>query len=103
MECPGEVKLHDLPGSGLVGSTQWPPDCSLTAGLVFVECPRHAYIGGFDFQTVMSRNMKHWLILCLALIGTWLLWSGHFENPLIIGLGALSALFCMWVCADANH
>jgi multicomponent Na+:H+ antiporter subunit E len=43
--------------------------------------------------------MKHWLTLCLALIGTWLLWSGHFENLFIIGIGALSVLFCMWVCA----
>lgn len=42
--------------------------------------------------------MKHWLTLCLALIATWLFWSGHFENPFILALGVTSALFCLWVC-----
>jgi multicomponent Na+:H+ antiporter subunit E len=42
--------------------------------------------------------MKHWLTLCLALFGSWLLWSGHFENPFLLTLGVLSALFCLWIC-----
>jgi len=42
--------------------------------------------------------MKHWLTLFLALFGSWLLWSGHFENPFILALGGFSALFCLWLC-----
>lgn len=42
--------------------------------------------------------MKHWLTLFLAMFGSWLFWSGHFDKPFILGLGLLSALFCLWIC-----
>jgi multicomponent Na+:H+ antiporter subunit E len=67
--------------------------------LVFIANPCHAYIGGFDFQSVMLPIMKHWLTFCLALISSWLLWSGHFDNLFILAIGALSVMICMWICA----
>ena len=42
--------------------------------------------------------MKHWLTLFLALVLSWLAWSGHFENPFILAIGGLSVLFCLWIC-----
>lgn len=35
--------------------------------------------------------------LTLALIASWSLWSGHFENWFIPILGGLSILLCMWI------
>lgn len=35
-------------------------------------------------------------LLFVILLITWLLWSGMFK-PLIIGLGAVSCAFCMWL------
>lgn len=41
--------------------------------------------------------MKYTVILTLALIGVWLVWSGHFDKPFILGLGLLSVLFSVWM------
>ncbi|MBB3206869.1 multicomponent Na+:H+ antiporter subunit E [Rhodopirellula rubra] len=41
--------------------------------------------------------MKYALTLLVALVANWLLWSGHFDNPFLIGLGAASCLFCLWL------
>jgi len=41
--------------------------------------------------------MKYSLTLGATLFAFWLLWSGHFDKPFIIALGALSCLFCIWV------
>lgn len=42
--------------------------------------------------------MKYSLVLIFALVATWLLWSGHYQNPFMLILGALSILFTMTVC-----
>lgn len=33
----------------------------------------------------------------LLLFAAWLLWSGHFDSPLLIGLGVASCLFVVWL------
>ncbi len=40
--------------------------------------------------------MKYTFTLALALISSWLLWSGIFE-PFLIGLGVISCIVCMWI------
>lgn len=37
------------------------------------------------------------LILTLALVGTWLVWSGLFK-PLLLGLGVISVGLTVWLC-----
>jgi multicomponent Na+:H+ antiporter subunit E len=46
--------------------------------------------------------MGRFIILVLALGGLWLLLSGYFHNPLLLGLGAASALFSAWLAMRAN-
>ena len=41
--------------------------------------------------------MKYTLPLGVLLIVFWLLWSGHFDNYFIIGLGIASCGFCLWL------
>jgi multicomponent Na+:H+ antiporter subunit E len=41
--------------------------------------------------------MKYSLPLGLALIASWLLWSGHFE-PFMLLLGLVSCLLSVWIC-----
>jgi multicomponent Na+:H+ antiporter subunit E len=43
--------------------------------------------------------MKYSFTLFLALLASWLFWSGHFDKPFVLTLGVLSCLFCIWVCA----
>ncbi len=40
----------------------------------------------------------HSFTLCLALIASWLLWSGHLDKPFVLLLGLISCLFSLWVC-----
>jgi len=42
--------------------------------------------------------MKYSFTLLLALVSSWLLWSGHFDNYFILLLGGLSVLLCLWIC-----
>ena len=42
--------------------------------------------------------MKYSFTLLLALVASWLLWSGHFDNYFILLLGELSVLLCLWIC-----
>ena len=42
--------------------------------------------------------MKYSFTLLLALVASWLLWSGHFDNYFILLLGGLSVLLCLWIC-----
>jgi multicomponent Na+:H+ antiporter subunit E len=41
--------------------------------------------------------MKYSLTLGVILFVVWLLWSGHFDDPFLIGLGVLSCIFCVWL------
>ena len=41
--------------------------------------------------------MKYSVILAMALIVVWLVWSGHFDKPFIIFLGALSCAFSIFL------
>jgi multicomponent Na+:H+ antiporter subunit E len=41
--------------------------------------------------------VKNGLALFVALLANWLLWSGHFANPFLIGLGAGACLLCLWL------
>jgi len=41
--------------------------------------------------------MKYSVILGLALIVVWLVWSGHFDKPFIVFLGVLSCAFSIWL------
>lgn len=42
--------------------------------------------------------MRLGLSLVVVLYGLWLLWSGHFYDPLLLSLGAGSCLFVMLLC-----
>lgn len=42
--------------------------------------------------------MKYSFTLLIALVASWLLWSGHFDNYFVLLLGALSVLLCLWIC-----
>ena len=42
--------------------------------------------------------MKYSFMLFLALVASWLLWSGHFNNYFILLLGLLSCLLSLWIC-----
>ena len=42
--------------------------------------------------------MMYTFTLTLALMASWLMWSGHFDNYFILLLGLLSCLLSMWVC-----
>ena len=41
--------------------------------------------------------MKYSLTLGATLFVVWLLWSGHFDKPFIIALGAISCVLCVWI------
>ena len=41
--------------------------------------------------------MKYTIILTIALAVTWLLWSGHFDKPFVVALGAAACLFSVWM------
>lgn len=41
----------------------------------------------------MSRSIFSFWLLFLA----WLLWSGHFDDPLLIGLGIASSALVVWI------
>ncbi|MFG0254231.1 MAG: Na+/H+ antiporter subunit E [Rhodopirellula sp. JB053] len=41
--------------------------------------------------------MKYATTLLAALVANWLLWSGHFNNPFLLGVGAVSCLLCIWI------
>jgi multicomponent Na+:H+ antiporter subunit E len=41
--------------------------------------------------------LKYIVTLGLLLLANWLLWSGHFDNPFLIGLGVLSCLGCLFL------
>ena len=41
--------------------------------------------------------MKYLIILGGLLTLNWLLWSGHFDNPFLLGLGAGSCLFSLFI------
>ena len=50
--------------------------------------------------------MKYTISLFLAMAGSWLIWSGHFQiwddhfhHYFILVLGLLSCLFCIWLAA----
>ncbi len=41
--------------------------------------------------------MKNTVILVITLSVTWLFWSGHFDKPFVLALGAMSCLFAVWM------
>ena len=41
--------------------------------------------------------MKYFLTLLIALAVTWLVWSGHFDNPFLLVLGGASCLFSLYI------
>lgn len=41
--------------------------------------------------------MKKSLLLTVTLAGIWLLWSGHFDKPFVLALGAASCLLSLWI------
>lgn len=49
------------------------------------------------FQRVRTPVVKYTLTLGAALAANWLLWSGHFESPFLLALGALSCLFSLYL------
>ena len=46
--------------------------------------------------------MKYTLGLGATLFVVWLLWSGHYDDPFLIGLGILSCVFCVWLSNRMN-
>jgi multicomponent Na+:H+ antiporter subunit E len=45
----------------------------------------------------MHRDMPYFLLLLSALSAFWLLLSGYWDNPLLLGLGFASACFVAWL------
>jgi multicomponent Na+:H+ antiporter subunit E len=41
--------------------------------------------------------VKYAITLFVALLANWLLWSGHFNNLFLIGLGVGSCVLCLWI------
>jgi multicomponent Na+:H+ antiporter subunit E len=41
--------------------------------------------------------MKYLFTLTLVMIASWLVWSGHFDKPFVLALGAISCILCMWL------
>jgi len=39
--------------------------------------------------------VRHTVTLCIVLFGTWLLWSGYWDDPLLVGLGGFSCVVVM--------
>jgi len=55
-------------------------------------------VSTFSFiKGLNSDHVKYTLALLVALFANWMLWSGHFNNPFLIGLGAASCLFSLWL------
>ena len=49
-------------------------------------------------QSLPSKETGPLLIaLVIALSALWLLWSGIYDNPLLLGLGAFSVAFVVWM------
>jgi len=46
--------------------------------------------------------MGRFIILVLALAALWLLLSGYFDKPLLLGFGAASVLFAAWLARRAR-
>lgn len=46
--------------------------------------------------------MVRTIVLALALAGLWLLLSGYFDNPLLLGFGALSVALCVYLARRAG-
>ena len=46
--------------------------------------------------------MGRFLILVLALAALWLLLSGYFDKPLLLGFGAASSVFAAWLAMRAK-
>ena len=44
--------------------------------------------------------MKYSVILAMALIVVWLVWSGHYDKPFIIFLGALSCVVLYFAASN---
>ncbi|MFZ5616698.1 MAG: Na+/H+ antiporter subunit E [Pseudomonadota bacterium] len=42
------------------------------------------------------------IILAVALAGLWLLLSGYFDNPLLLGFGAASVILCVFLAIRAR-
>jgi multicomponent Na+:H+ antiporter subunit E len=41
--------------------------------------------------------MKYSFTLMLALVASWLLWSGIYDLPFMLGLGAISCIISIWI------
>lgn len=44
-----------------------------------------------------ASHVKYSFALFAALLANWLLWSGHFDNPFLIGVGVGSCILCLWL------
>lgn len=45
----------------------------------------------------LDAILKYTITLLATLIASWLLWSGHFDNPFLLLLGALSVAFSIYL------
>ena len=90
------MRVFLAPARGLCPSTSQP---------VALYLPVYKHPAFFAAQTTgpthvnrSNENMKYSFTLLIALIASWLLWSGHFDNYFILLLGGLSVLLCLWIC-----
>lgn len=49
------------------------------------------------FSGLNVSHVKYGFALFAALLVNWLLWSGHFGNPFLTGLGVFSCALCLWL------
>jgi multicomponent Na+:H+ antiporter subunit E len=47
-------------------------------------------------------QMGRIIVLAVALTGLWLLLSGYFHNPMLLGFGAASVILCIYLAARAG-
>ncbi|WOI53960.1 Na+/H+ antiporter subunit E [Parvularcula sp. LCG005] len=50
----------------------------------------------------VTRNFGRQVILAIVLMVLWLLLSGYFDNPLLVGFGIASVLFTVWMSQRAG-
>lgn len=48
-------------------------------------------------DSIRVENVRYSLYLLALLAINWLLWSGHFDSPLLLSIGLASCLFCLFV------
>jgi len=58
--------------------------------------------GAFGAERERADRMVRTIVLAVALAGLWLLLSGYFDKPLLLGFGAASVILCVFLAHRAG-